>query len=233
MKKGKSLSSKILVLFVVTILPFRSAQASMFGEETVVLVQILANAVKQLYELQKIIQTGEDTLNLLRDINHGINDSMEALNTIGPYMDPGVFAELKKVKDVAEHFKSVYGIVTDSPDKDIQKDTDNVVAEAIGLNNALYDYAKELDGVGEKIKNFSHEVSPGGAAKLTAQSLGVLVHVMNQQLRAQATGLKLHAQGLAIQNKREKETTAEYLREAHVLQSAMKSKNVNFAFPSF
>ena len=62
------------------------------------------------------------------------------------------------------------------------------------MNNSIYDYTAQLDKIGEEIKQYSHAVSPGGAQKLTAQSLGVVVHVMNEQLRATATGLKMQAQ---------------------------------------
>lgn len=82
------------------------------------------------------------------------------------------------------------------------------------MNNAIFDYTREIDKTGEEIKSYSHAVSPGGAAKLTAQSVGVMLHVMNQQLRAQGTMLNLQAQSLAQENKREKDHTAEYLKSA-------------------
>ena len=223
----------IFAIVVALSLPGVPAQASIFGEENATLIQILAQAIKQLYELQKILKTGEDTLNLMRDLNRGNNDSLAALDTLGPYMDPGTYKEFKKVEEIVAILRSNYGVVTPSPNKVSEQDTDQVVAEAINLNNALYDYTKNLDEIGEKIKTFSHEVSPGGAQKLTAESLGVLVHVMNQQIRAQATGLKLQAQGLAVQNKKDKESTTEYLKQADALGSAMKAKQVNFIFPRF
>ncbi|WP_347355958.1 hypothetical protein [Bdellovibrio sp.] len=198
-----------------------------------VLTQILVQAIKQLYELQRIVQSGQDTLNLMRDINRGINDSLKLVESLGPYIDPGLYKELKKVQDLVKHLNGSYGTVVDSPDRVPQEDTDRVVAEAISVNNALYDYAKELDKVGERIKIFSHEVSPGGAQKLTAQSLGVMVHVMNQQLRATATGLKIQAQALAVQNKKEKQGTEAFMSQAASLRTRMKKQEVKFEFPRF
>jgi hypothetical protein len=218
---------------VLILAPMQQAKASMFGEENATLIQILAQAIKQLYELQQILRTGQDTLNLMRDLNRGINDSLKALDSLGPYMDAGTYKEFKKVESIVVHLRAAYGAVSPSLNTGVQQDTDQVVAEAISLNNSLYDYAKDLDDIGEKIKDFSHDVSPGGAQKLTAQSLGVLVHIMNQQIRAQATGLKLQAQGLAVQNKKDKETTTGYLKQAEALGNAMKAKQANFNFPRF
>lgn len=228
----KCIVTAVAILMTITG-PCNMAQASMFGEENFTLIQILAQAIKQLYELQRIVQNGQDTLGLIRDVNRGINDTLRALDTIGPYMDPGTYKEFKKVENIVEHLRSLYGEVATSKNQGVQADTDQVVAEAISLNNSLYEYAKELDGVGENIKKYSNEASPGVAQKLTAQSLGVLVHIMNQQIRAQATGLKLQAQGLAVQNKKEKETTTEYLKQADILGTAMKAKQGNLTFPRF
>lgn len=223
----------LLLSAVLSISPMQQAKASIFGEENATLIQILAQAIKQLYELQQIVKTGKDTLDLMRDLNRGINDSLKALDTLGPYMDAGTYKEFKKVENIVGHLRAAYGEVSSSPNTGVQQDTDQVVAEAISLNNSLYEYAKDLDDIGERIKDFSHDVSPGGAQKLTAQSLGVLVHVMNQQIRAQATGLKLQAQGLAVQNKREKDTTNGYLKQAAAIGNAMKAKQANFNFPRF
>lgn len=209
------------------------SRASIFGEETAVLLQILSNAVTQLAQLRMILKEGQDSLNLMRDINRGINDSLTMAQTLGINLDPRLYAELKKYQDIMGKVESVYGVVVDSPLAEVQKNSDQAVVEAVSFNNSLYEYTEKLDVIGEEIKRYSHEVSPGGAAKLTAQSLGVMIHVMNQQLRAQATGLKLQAQTLASENKKEKDRTAQYLQESARLKTAMQTQAVNFQTPRF
>lgn len=201
--------------------------------DTMYLAQLLANALKQLYELQQIVRSGQDSLNLMRDINRGINDSMTVVDSMGPFLDPGLYKELRNVAQIIEHFRRVYGTAARSPDEQVQTDTDQVIAESISLTNNLYEYAKELDQLGERIKAFSHNVSPGGAQKLTAQSLGVMVHIMNQQMRAQGQAMKLQAQSIAIQNKKDKEQTRTFLEQTGTLKSAMKQANPKFEFPRF
>ena len=80
---------------------------------------------------------------------------------------------------------------------------------------------------------YSHQVSPGGAQKLTAQSLGVMIHVLNQQMRAQGQGLKLQAQAMAIANKKEKDSTAQYLTEGAALKSRFIGLNPEFKVMRF
>ena len=169
----------------------------------------------------------------MREINRGINDFLNLSRTISPYVNPGQYGELKKVEDVLRKFGAAYGTVVDSPNALAQQSVDNAVAEAVTMNNTIYDYTAQIDKIGEDIKNYSHSVSPGGAAKLTAESLGVMLHVMNQQLRAQGTLLKLQAQGLAQSNKREKDHTAEYLNSANTISEAMKASDPKFDRPRF
>lgn len=223
---------KIILITIVFILPFNS-KASLFGEENVVLAQILANAVQQLAQLKNILDTGRDSLGLIRDINRGLNDSLNLIRTISPNTDPGLYKEWQKVSTALNELETIYGIAIESRDLKVQKDTDQSVAEAISLNNSIYKYTKSLDEIGETIKSQSHYVSPGGAAKLTAQSLGVMLNLQNEMLRTQATGLKLQAQALALQNRKDKEKTRQMIDGANKLHNALANTTPNFNLPRF
>lgn len=208
-------------------------RASMFGEENIILAKILANALQQLAQLQSILNTGRDNLNLIRDINRGINDSLSLIRTISPNTDPGLYKDWEKVTDALSKIENIYGIVIDSHDARVQKDTDQSIAEAISLNNSIYKYTKMIDEVGELIKSQSHSVSPGGAAKLTAQSLGVMLNLQNEMLRTQATGLKLQAQTLALQNRKDKDQTRQMVAGADNINSALAGAQPQFKLPRF
>lgn len=209
------------------------AKADMFGGDLVYLAQILANAIKQLTELKNMVDNGKDQLNLLTEINRGINDSLQLARTIDPNIDPGIYKDWQNVGDALIKLQTIYGIVTSSPNSKVYSDTDQNVAEAVTLNNDIYKYTQNIDELGEAIKEFSHDVSPGGAQKLTAQTLGVMLQVMNQSLRTQATGLKLQAQTMAVQNKKEKDSTKQYLETANTLRVAMKKEKIQFVAPRF
>ena len=226
----KKLVSFILIATLTISTPTR---ADMFGGDLVFLAQILANAIKQYIELKNILENGRDQLDLIRQINQGVNDSLKLAQTINPNIDPGIYKDWQNVSDGLNKLQSIYGIVTNSPDSKVYSDTDQNVAEAVTLNNDIYKYTQNIDQLGEVIKDYSHDVSPGGAQKLTAQTLGVMLQVMNQSLRTQATGLKLQAQTMAVQNKKEKDSTKEYLETANTLRVAMKNEKVQFVAPRF
>lgn len=225
---------KMVLLMLFTFLSWTStARADMFGADVAVLAQILSNALEQLAQLRSILQNGESSLDLIRDINRGVNDSLALAKTISPNADPGLYKDWEKLSDALNKIEKVYGIVIDSPDQRAQRDADQSVAEAITLNNSIYKYTQTLDEIGEQIKTASHSVSPGGAAKLTAESIGVMLNVQNEMLRTQATGLKLQAQALALNNRESKERTQQMVHGADNINSALASSSPEFRLPRF
>jgi len=215
------------------VLTTQSARSDFFGGDIPLLAQILSNSIQQLGQLRSILSANKDNLELLQSINQGINDSLNLYRTVFPNSDPGIFKEWEKTQGGLLKLQTLYGMITPSPESAIEADTDEGVIEAISLNNSIYDYSMQIDEIGEQIKTYSHSVSPGGAQKLTAQTLGVMLHVMNQSLRAQATGLKIQAQTLAIQNHKDKEMTRHSVDASNSLQAAMKNEKDSFEIPRF
>jgi len=211
------------------------AKADVFGGDVVVLTKLLLQSIQQLAQLRKILRSSRDELNLISNINRGINDSLRLLKTIDPNMDPGVFKELQNLSGALHKVENIYGKVGGGKDKDIHRLNDLSVAEALVFNNQMYKRSRQIDRMGEDIKNYSHQVSPGGAQKLTAQSMGVLLHVENNQLRAQAKALKIQAQTLARQNKKDKEKARELRETVGNITNALEKQNKQekFQIPRF
>ena len=230
------MKKKIFILIVcvsMTITPFSKSRADFWGADIPLLTQILANTIKQLIEMRNLVSNARSRLNLIREINRGINDSLNMARIINPNLDPGLYREWHSIQQALGGVQAIYGPITDSPQAKSQQNTDQTVAEAIRLNNELYDHAAKLDSVAESIKHYSHQVSPGGAQKLTAQSNGVMLQVLNQSLRAQATGLKLQAQNLALENQKEKRMTTHILVQSGKLSHEMKKADPDFKVPRF
>jgi hypothetical protein len=227
--------NKRLAFFIVlTAMSFpNTARCDLFGGDVAVLVNILANAVQQLAQLRSIVSNGQDALQLAKDINKGINDSLSLMSTVSPDTAPGLYSNWQKGNQSLQAVQSIYGTVVPSKDARVQQDADLSVAEAVTLNNSIYGYTAEIDSIGEQVKASSHTASPAGAQKLTAETLGVMLHVMNQSLRAQATGLKLQAQALAIQNHKDKDGSRQLVADTDSLTTAMKTEPMKFGIPRF
>lgn len=222
----------VLVAGLLILVP-RTSRGDFFGGDIPLLIEIVANTAQQLVRLREIVQTGRENIELIRNINRGINDSLQILRTAFPNVDPGIYGSWERVDQATREIEKIYGVTVHSPEARVQRDADQSVAEAVSLNNSMYKYTRDIDKVGESINSYSHAVSPGGAQKLTAQGIGIMLTVMNQGLRAQATGLKLQAQMLALQNRKEKETTRKLLENTEALKVSMKSQDTSFELPRF
>ena len=228
----KKILMSFMLIFTLS-LSAEPARGDMFGADVAVLSQILIQAIEQLVQLEQIFKTGSDQLAMMRDINRGVNDSLNLMRTISPNTNPGIFSDWQNASQAMQVLTDVYGSVVPSKDANIQTNTDQSVAEAVALNNSIYAYSQDIDEIGEEIKSDSHVTSPGGAQKLTAESMGVMLHVMNTSLRAQATSLKLQAEVLAVQNHKDKEATRETLEASQALTNAIQTQDPKFETPRF
>lgn len=199
------------------------AKADLFGGDVAVLVQILAQAIQQLAQLQKILSTGSDTLGLMKDINRGIRDGLTVLQMINPKFNPGLYGNLETADRVLDVIQSVYGQVPHTGEAKLQAAQDQSVSESIAMNGTLFRFADQADDESKRIFDHSQSVNPQGAAKLTAQSISVLIGVTTQVLRTNSMMLKMMGENMALQNRKEKLQAAHFKTEYDGLSSALGS----------
>jgi len=202
---------KFLIIFLSAFLFIpQSAKADVWGGDVMVLIEILGKSVQQLIELKKIFTTGEDTLNLLRDINRGIRDGLNTIHILYPDFKPGVFGDLDKADRVLSEVERLYGKVPNTAEARLQTAHDQSVAESIAMNSNLFRYADDIEKESLKMLEHSKQVSPQGAEKLTAQTLAVLVGVTSQLLKTNSMMLKIMSENLALENRREKLQSSQF-----------------------
>lgn len=204
----KMLLSVLTALFL--LLPARPANADMFGGDIVILTQILAQAIETVMQLKSLLDTGTDTLDLMRDINAGVRSGLDLIHIINPTFNPGVYGDLRDPQSVLRAVEAIYGAVPKGMDQDLMQSQDQSVAEVISMNRNLYDYADQVDRERDRILFHAQVVSPQGAGKLQNQALGVLIGVTTQLLRTQSQMLKIMAQNMAFETRKEKLSTQNF-----------------------
>ncbi|MBY0316103.1 MAG: hypothetical protein K2Q26_11320 [Bdellovibrionales bacterium] len=200
----------LLSLIAVAMAIPKPAKADLFGGDVAVLVQILANAVQQLAQLKQLLSTGEDTLSLLRDINKGIRDGLAVMQMINPKFNPGIYGSLDTADKVLNTINDLYGSIPQTAEARLQQAQDQSASESIAMNGTLFQFADDADAESRRIFAHSQDVSPQGAAKLTAQSVAVLIGVTSQVLRTNSMILKNMGESAALQNRKEKLQSAQF-----------------------
>ena len=199
--------------------------------ETTSLPVLVINAAQQLVQLYNLLDATKKNLELMQNVYQGVHNAMNIMRTINPDIDPGLYREWQGVQDSMTKIEEIYGKAPRSDDQKVQEDTDQTVAEAVSFNNELFDYSKKLDGIAEDIKSFSKTVSPVGAAKVTAESMGVMLSVLNQGLRAQAKALKLQAIVAERENRKDKRQSSHTIETNDVITRSILREKTTFTLP--
>jgi len=222
----------VLPVLCVSLVSSKSARADFWGGDLVFLAEILANAIQQLAQLRSILGTGEDTLSLLEDINRGMRDAIGIIRTGNQTLRPGALSDLNSLDEVLRKVEELYGRTPKTAEGKMQLLTDQSVAEAIDLHNEAFKYADRLDPEAERIKDYAQVVSPAGAAKVTVQSLGIMIHVLNQILRTNAAILKMQSENLALTNRRGKLESEQFKMQYEGVSDAFGQLKSNYQLPS-
>lgn len=220
-----------LISFSIIFKP-NSARADLFGGDVVVLLQILAQSIEQVIRLQTLIQNGKDTLNLLRDINSGVRSGLDLIRVINPRFNAGVYGDLNNPENVLRAIHDLYGQTPMTADKELIDMQDQSVAEVIAMNKSLYDYSEQVDFERERILVHSQVVSPQGAAKLQNQSLAVIIGVLTQLLRVQSQMLKVMGQNMALDNRKEKLSSEQFIENYKNLSDGFNSLPKDVRLPN-
>lgn len=217
-----SMKKRILAVFICfTLITPKPAKADLFGGDVAVLVQILAQTIKQLYELQRIVSTGQDTLSLMRDINRGIRDGLAVIRIINPKFNPGLYGGLETADQVQRAIEDLYGAIPQTSEYRLQEAQDKSVAESISMNGTLFQYADSVDDETKRIIAHSQSTNPQGSAKLTNQALAVLIGVTTQVLRTNSMMLKMMGQNMALSNRKEKLQATQFKTQYEGISNAL------------
>lgn len=216
-------SKKFFLIPLLVLSLAQPAKADLWGGDVVVLTQILAQSIQTVIQLKSVLENGKDTLSLLRDINSGVRSGLDAIRILNPNFNPGVYGNLNDADSVLRAVQDLYGTVPHGMDEGLMTAQDQSVAEVISMNRNLYDYADQVDRERDKIIYHASVVSPQGAGKLQGQALGVLIGVMTQLLRTQSQMLKIMAQNMAMENRKEKLSTQNFQQNYRNLSDGFKS----------
>jgi hypothetical protein len=199
----------------------RPVKADLWGGDVVVLTQILAQAIQQLYQLKQIFSTGRDTLGLWRDINRGIRDGLRVIQIINPKFNPGLYGGLETSEQVQRAIEDLYGVIPQTSEFRLQEAQDRSVSESIAMNSTLFRYADSVDDETKRIISHAQSVNPQGAAKLTAESIAVLIGVTTQVLRTNSMMLKMMGQNMALSNRKEKLQATQFKTQYEGISNAL------------
>jgi hypothetical protein len=228
------MKKKFCGLLMVTIIVFtgRPARADLFGGDVAVLVQILAESIKQYYQLKELIGRGKSTEEFLRLVNSGIDNSMGLLLSL-PVKDEGLLSDLESFKQALSTIENIYGGIPKSKEQVLHLLNDQTVAESLRMANSFKKFSADQEENSARIAVQSRQASPKGAARMQAETSAQILRSLSQLIRVNTQMLKLQSEQFALQNKHGKTDVASYQRVNDGLSNGFKNFKLDMNLGKF
>ena len=197
-----------LILFFCSLTPGR-VQASIFGEETVVLTKMLANQLVELERLAESVGVAKERRDMLINAYRGIErvtQQIEAVQIIiqrAQGLDPSSIQRISdltflinEAKDLRRSTLDLLGVKLDIAEQ--------AIAQGSLQADTTYKMGQEMVGLGAKLAQESRAASPGRASQISAAAAssqmigqGVLLQNVAQQTQLLAMTLELQKSRIA------------------------------------
>jgi hypothetical protein len=189
---------KLIVLMLVAVLPC-SAKADFWGADLPLLVEIVANTLHTMMELQE--QTS-----LMSDAYAGINDRINRVRTISDLVQPASWDQWKDPATALRRMQTIYKTLPKEYRSEKSDAVEKELAEAMNLLGRLEHETKTTFDSGKELERRGADASPAVAQKLTASGVGTLISLESQSQAMQSHIVALLSQILAEGNERENRT---------------------------
>jgi hypothetical protein len=191
-----------IFLFLMLALP--GARASIFGEETAVLLQVVANQVSELNKLADEVGISRENRDLLEEINQGVDQSVRQIEAIQSIVDRAQGLDPSGIRDLSDLNRVIEQV------KDLSADTVAVLSLKLGLcdqsisqsaiqSDTAYKMGQEMVGVGSQLAQESRAASPGRASQISAAAASSQMLASGVQLQTLAHLVQLQALSLDLQ----------------------------------
>lgn len=167
----------------------RTAHAA-FGAEIPFLIKLIAQAIQQVTLLQQALGQAKQTVGLLEEMNRGIKEVLRIAETAHVPIPKQLYDEIKTIDAATQKAREVYGDISPVAPT-FAKNGYRSGVEALFLSQDAFEYSKYLDDQANRVKSAAVTANQASATKLTAQTLGVVLHAINHSNRIQAKSLEI------------------------------------------
>ncbi len=170
----------------------KPARADIWGADVGVLLQILVQAINTVAQLQAVLKSAKETAAILDEMNRGVKEMLKLAETAHVPLPPQVYEAAKKIEAANMLAQRQYGTISDrAPLKDKNEFQNGV--DGLFISQDAFDYSTFLDEKGERVKSSAVVANQASATRLTAETLGVVLHAISHSNRIQAKTLQMES----------------------------------------
>ena len=194
----------------------------LFGEDIPFLIQIITQAIAQVKELQSIIGSAQETASVLEEMNRGVKDVLVLANTAHVPLPPQVYENAKQIDAATQLASSLYGNVSDHAPAYTRTQYQSGV-EGLFLSEDALSYSSFLDDQGTSVKNAATAANQATATRLSAETLGVLLHAVSHENRLQAKQLEIQSTNRIEDSAKEQEKLESFTATQDAIEQDMRA----------
>lgn len=180
------------ITYFLAVIGYSKRAYCLFGEEIPFLIQLITHAIHEVHELQTIVGNGRETIGLLQEMNRGVKDVLKLAETAHVTLPPQVYADARQIATATQKVASLYGRVSENAPLYTRTQYRSGV-EGLFMSEDAFQYTSDLDLKGTQIKRAAVTSSQATATRLSAESLGVILHAVNHQSRLEAKQLEIQS----------------------------------------
>lgn len=209
------------VLVVALAFP-QKARADFWGGDIPLLIEIVANTLNTLQQLQQ--QSA-----MMRDEMRGINEKIRRIKTIERIIRPEDWKEWRDPREAVRRLQRIYYTLPKEYRTEKSDDIERELSRAMSLASQLADTAKTTFESGKQLEERATGASPGVAQKLTASGVGTLVALQSQNQVAQAQVISLLSQMIAESSARQSQLVVSKATHLNNLSTDISAKDSKFS----
>lgn len=215
-----------VTLILSLILLSSSSYGSMFGEETIPLMKLVAGQITEIERLSENLNIAKDQAKTLHDLNSGIERAVSTLESIQSILeraqgiDPSAVRSLADVNALLERAQSTQEEIRILIRTQIGL-ADQAIAGSALQSDTAYKMGQEMVATGAQLSNESQSASPGRAGQIAAAAVTSQMVAQGVELQTLSHLVQLQAMSLEFQ----KNQAAQSIRN-NELQSAFYVKQL-------
>lgn len=230
--KSKQTLRLLIFLCFLELYSTTTSWASLFGEETAVLIEIAANQATELSRLAENIGIAKEHRDLLIQVNEGINrttqqiQSIEAIIKRAEGLDPTSVRNLSQLNEAIENLKLISGDTQELVAMKLEL-CDEAVNSASMQSDTAYKMGQEMEKVGAELAIESQTASPGRASQISASALSAQMLATGVELQTLSQISQLLALNLDLQKSQiQKEIQSERSRRVYFESALSRDKKL-------
>jgi hypothetical protein len=193
-----------LILLLWFALGTMTCHASIFGEENIPLMKLVAGQIVELDRLAQTLEIAKDQRSLLLEANRDINLVITQIEAIDQIVERAQGLNPKSIRSISELNWQLNEM------KDVAFETERVltwklalvdetVAGAALTSETAYVTGQEMIGTGRDLANESRTASPGRASQIAASAQSAQMLAEGVQLQSLAHLIQIQAESLDLQ----------------------------------